>query len=192
LLEVVSPPIDAFEMDAEPPSPPLPPLPSPVASPPTETAPAPAAESAFPLPLLETPDRLAATPSESSLVLFVAVDIELGEDAPPAADDVAVLEAAPPAPAVFMLAFEPEPPAPPATLTETELIAELDCVSVLVLVLVLLPEFVPDDEFAWLVLPCVTSSPNAVAANARANTATPARKVVCNLLTESLLSRPPS
>ena len=58
-----------------------------------------------------------------------------------------MLVAAPPAPAVVELEFEPAPPAPPVRLTETELIAELVWDSVLELVLVLLPEFVADEEF---------------------------------------------
>ena len=96
--------------------------------------------------------------------------------------------AAPPARRV-VLEFEPAPPAPPARFAARVLVAELVCVNVLVFVLVLLPEFVADAEFGWVVAPCVlvfaiwTSSPNAVAANASASTATPASKVVRSLLT---------
>ena len=173
-------------MKALPPSPPLPPFPLPFASPPTDTAPEPALESAFPFPLLSVLDLLPpATPKESSPVVVVAFDVEVedGDEAPPVAADVAVLVAAPPAPAVFVLEFEPAPPAPPVRLTDTVLIAELVCVSVLVSVLVLLPEFGADEEFDWLVAPLLTSSPNAVAANASASTATAASQDVCSLLT---------
>jgi hypothetical protein len=54
---------------------------------------------------------------------------------------------------------------------------------VLVFVLVLLPEFVADEEFDWLVLPCVTSSPNADATNDSARTAAPANMIVRRFLT---------
>jgi hypothetical protein len=111
------------------------------------------------------------------------VDVAAGDEAPPVAAEVAVLVAAPPAPAVVELEFEPAPPAPPVRLTETELIAELVCDNVLELVLVLLPEFVADEEFDWLVSPWVTSSPNAVAANASARRAAPASRIVRSFLT---------
>jgi hypothetical protein len=89
-----------------------------------------------------------ATPSSPEPVVAVGVDVavEVGDEAPPVAVEVAELVAAPPAPALLVLEFDPAPPAPPAKLTVTELIAELDWVSVLVSELVLLPEFVPDDE----------------------------------------------
>jgi hypothetical protein len=156
--------------------------------PPTDTAAEPADESAFPLPLLSTVDLPPpAIPNESSslgLAVAVEVEVDVGEDAPPVAVDVAELVELPPLPPLFELSFWPAPPAPPVRLTDTVLVAELDCVSVLELVLVLLPEFVPDDEFDWLVLPCVgLSSPSAPATKASASTATAARNVVCSLLT---------
>src|SRR5690349_17701575 len=97
-------------MKALPPSPPLPPFPFPLASPPTDTAPEPASESAFPLSLLTVVDLLPpAIPKESSPVVVAAfdVDAEDGDEAPPVAADDAVPVAAPPAPAVFVLEFEP-------------------------------------------------------------------------------------
>ena len=112
-----------------PPSPPFPPLPAPLTSPPTDAAPEPANDAAFPFPRLSV-DELVLPPamaSESSPVVAVGVDVavELGEDAPPVAVDVAVLVAAPPAPPVLELEFDPAPPAPPVNVTDTELIAEL-------------------------------------------------------------------
>jgi hypothetical protein len=54
---------------------------------------------------------------------------------------------------------------------------------VLVFVLVLLPEFVPDAAFVWLVSPCVTSPPSADATNASARTEVPASMIVRSFLT---------
>jgi hypothetical protein len=156
--------------------------------PPSDTAAEPADESAFPLSLFTTVDfPPPAIPNDSSslgLAVAVEFDVELGEDAPPVAVDVAVLVEFPPLPPLLELSFWPAPPAPPVRLTDTVLVAELDCVSVLEVVLVLLPVFDPDDEFDWLVLPCVgLSSPSAPATKASASTATAARNVVCSLLT---------
>ena len=153
LLDDVSPPPTvACAMTAFPPSPPFPPLPLPVAAPPADEAAEVDDESAFPLPLLVTVVLLPpAAPVESSpLEVWAAddVDVPLGVDAPPVAVEVAVLVAGPPAPAEFVLEFVPAPPAPPVRFTDTVLVAELVCVNVLDVVLVLLPEFVPVDEFA--------------------------------------------
>jgi hypothetical protein len=110
-----------------------------------------------------------------------AVDVE----APPVAVESAVLVAAPPAPAVFELEFEPAPPAPPVTLTVFVDVAELVCDSVLDCVLVFPPELVADALLLWLVLPCVVSptSPKAPATNARAAIATIIVRAVRSLLT---------
>jgi hypothetical protein len=104
---------------------------------------------------VELPPPARPTPPNSAVGSAVAVDVdvELGIEAPPVAVESAVLEAAPPAPAVVELEFEPAPPAPPVRLTEIELIAELVWLSVLVFVLVLPPEFVADAAFDWLVSP---------------------------------------
>jgi len=91
-----------------------------------------------------------AAPVESSpLEVWAAddVDVPLGVDAPPVAVEVAVLVAGPPAPAEFVLEFVPAPPAPPVRFTDTVLVAELVCVNVLDVVLVLPPEFVCVDVF---------------------------------------------
>jgi len=150
--ETSPPPIDAFAMVALPPSPPFPPLPLPLASPPTETARDEASESAFPLPPSCTealPPRAVGSPDSDPAPDAVEVAVGGDElvavevDAPPVAVEVAVPVAAPPAPAELVLEFEPAPPAPPVRLADTVLVAELVCVNVLVLVLVLLPEFVP-------------------------------------------------
>jgi hypothetical protein len=123
-----------------------------------------------------------AIPSSPAPLLAVGVDVavELAVDATPVAVDVdvPVTEAAP---AVFVLAFEPAPPAPPAPparLTEVVLVAELVCDTVAEFELVLLPEFVPVAAFDVVFAPWFTSSPSAVAANASASTAAPARNVV--------------
>jgi hypothetical protein len=57
----------------------------------------------------------------------MAFDVELaaGDDAPPVADEDAVLVAAPPLPADVELEFEPAPPAPPVTSTVIVDMAEL-------------------------------------------------------------------
>ena len=75
------------------------------------------------------------------------VEFAVEVDAPPVAVEVAVPVAAPPLPAELVLEFVPAPPAPPVRFADTVLDAELDCVNVLVLVLVLLPEFVAVEEF---------------------------------------------
>ena len=151
LPDDVSPPIDAFAMNAFPPSPPLPlSRLTDFAEPPTDTAPEPAEESALPLSALTVFDLLAETATPSSpapVVAAPAVEADVGAEAPPVAVEPAVLVAAPPAPPVVVLVFEPAPPAPPARLTDVVLVAELVCVNVLVSVLVLLPEFVADEEF---------------------------------------------
>jgi hypothetical protein len=187
LLDEVLPPNVGMVMEAFPPAPPVPPLPFPVADPPTDAAPEIAAEAALPLSPLCTFDELPpASPKSRSpdgLAAASDVDVDVGVEAPPVAAEVAVLVAAPPAPAVVELEFEPAPPAPPVRLTEIELMAELVCVNVLVFVVVLLPEFVPDEEFDWLVAPCVTSSPSAVATNDSARMAAPASMIVCSFLT---------
>jgi hypothetical protein len=54
---------------------------------------------------------------------------------------------------------------------------------VLVFVVVLLPEFVADEEFDWFVAPCVTSSPSADATNDSARIAAPANMNVRRFLT---------
>jgi hypothetical protein len=59
-------------------------------------------------------------------VVAVDVDVDAGVEAPPVALESAVLVAAPPAPAVVELEFDPAPPAPPVRLTDNELMAELD------------------------------------------------------------------
>jgi hypothetical protein len=56
-------------------------------------------------------------------------------------------------------------------------------VSVLVLVLVLLPDSVAVAAFDWLVSPCVTSSPSADATNASARIEAPANMIVRSFLT---------
>jgi hypothetical protein len=70
-------------------------------------------------------------------------------------------------------------------------VAVLVWVNVLVSLAVLLPEFVPvalllgelDPDWVTVPLPTVVGSAKAVAANASASTAAPARNVVCSFLT---------
>jgi hypothetical protein len=183
----VEPPMLANAMPAFPPSPPLPPFPLPVALPPVDDDELSADEPEFPLRALSVLDPPPpAAPNEwLPLVVLVDVDVavELGDDAPPVDVDVAVPVAAPPAPAVVEAESEPAPPAPPVRLSVTVLIAELVCDSELEVVLVLLPEFDPDEEFVCVLLPPFESSPNAPATTPRASTATAARKNECTLLT---------
>jgi hypothetical protein len=169
-----------------------------LASPPTDTACDEDNELAFPLPpscTVALPPPAVGSPevdwSPDAVEVAVGGDVLVAVevDAPPVAVEVAVPVAVPPLPAELVLEFEPAPPAPPFRFADTVLAAELVCVNVLVLVLVLLPEFVAVEAFGWLVAPCVlvllvwTSSPSAAATNASARSATPASKVVRILLT---------
>jgi hypothetical protein len=187
LDDEVEPPMLANAIVALPPSPPLPPLPLPLASPPLDEDELLADEPEFPLARLSVldPPAPAAPNVLNPSLLFVAsaLLVELGEDAPPVDVDVAVPVAAPPAPAVVVAESDPAPPAPPVRLRLTELIAELVCDTELEVVLVLLPEFDPVDEFDCVLLPPFESSPKAPATTPRASTATAARKNEWTLLT---------
>jgi hypothetical protein len=130
LLDEVFPPNVGLVTEAFPPLPPVPPLPLPMAEPPSEAAPETEPDAALPVsPLCSVelpPPATPEAPIAVGLAVAVDVDVEVGVDAPPVALEVAVLEVAPPAPAVAELEFAPAPPAPPVRLTDNELIAELD------------------------------------------------------------------
>jgi len=179
----VSPPNVASAMTASPPPPPFPPLPSFAFSPPSAEEPVRAADPALPLPpsaaVVPLPARLVPSAELSppgvddvdvpplslavrlpvSPLVLLGSDVEVAGapvaevvDAPPVADDVPEAVDVPPL-ALAELEFEPEPPAPPVRSIVNSLIAPLIWPTVLEVVLVLLPEFVPDELFDCEVSP---------------------------------------